>query len=194
MDAPGIFTLEQRRAWRKVTDVVHAKGGYIFCQLWHVGRTTIPSLLGGRLPLSSSAKILEGGTVLFTSDGTVQPTVVPKEMTKQDLKDTIEDYVFAAKNAIEAGFDGIEIHSAVSTFIPGNLAHVLISPRMATSSTSSSAITSINAQTPTAALLRTAPASSLKSSMPSPLLSVPAAPVSGSAHSHPSRAPNPRTS
>lgn len=79
-----------------------------------VGRTTHPSLLGGRQPLSSSATLLEGGTVFFTADRKGQPTVVPKEMTKQDIEDTIQDYVHAAKTAIEAGFDGVEIHGAVS--------------------------------------------------------------------------------
>lgn len=135
VDVPGIFTLEQKRAWVKVTDAVHAKGGYIFCQLWNVralpplcksyrvsiltpqlqvGRTAHPSNLGGRQPFSSSATILEGGTSHFTRDRSGSPTVLPKEMTRQDMKDTIEDYVHAAQTAMEAGFDGVEIHSAVS--------------------------------------------------------------------------------
>lgn len=82
--------------------------------LLQVGRTSHPSILGGREPFSSSATLLEGGTSHFTRDRGGSPTVVPKEMTKQDIEDTIEDYVHSAKTAIEAGFDGVEIHAAVS--------------------------------------------------------------------------------
>lgn len=110
-DVPGIFTPEHVRAWKKVTEAVHEKGGFIYCQLWHVGRTTHPLNLGGRAPLSSSASKLEDSQVPFTHEGP-KDTVTPKEMTIQDIQDTIEDYGHAAKCAIEAGFDGVEIHGA----------------------------------------------------------------------------------
>ncbi|PWW79506.1 FMN-linked oxidoreductase [Tuber magnatum] len=110
-DVPGIFTPEQIRAWKKVTDAVHSKGGLIYCQLWHVGRTTHPINLGGRTPLGPSATRLEGSKVTFTREGP-KDTVTPKEMTIRDIQDTISDYVHASKCAIAAGFDGVEIHAA----------------------------------------------------------------------------------
>ncbi|RPA95208.1 FMN-linked oxidoreductase [Choiromyces venosus 120613-1] len=110
-DVPGIFTPEQIRAWKKVTDAVHAKGGFIYCQLWHTGRTTHPINLGGRTPLGPSATKLEGSMVHFTREGP-KATVTPKEMTIEEIQDTISDYVHASKCAIAAGFDGVEIHAA----------------------------------------------------------------------------------
>ncbi|KAG0125851.1 hypothetical protein HOY82DRAFT_570891 [Tuber indicum] len=110
-DVPGIFTPEQIRAWKKVTDAVHSKGGFIYCQLWHVGRTTHPINLGGRTPLGPSPVRLEDSQVLFTREGP-KDTVTPKEMTIEDIQDTISDYVHASKCAIAAGFDGVEIHAA----------------------------------------------------------------------------------
>lgn len=100
--APGIWSEAQIAGWRRVTDAVHAKASKIFCQLWHQGRAGYPEHLakyGGRL-LSSSA-------VPLSPDG---PT--PSEMSEQDIQDAIDDYVSAAKNAIAAGFDGVEIHGA----------------------------------------------------------------------------------
>ncbi|KAA8900171.1 hypothetical protein FN846DRAFT_781932 [Sphaerosporella brunnea] len=110
-NVPGVYTPEQIRAWKKVTDAVHDKGGVIFCQLWHVGRTTAPSCLGGRTPLGPSSNRVEEGMVYFTRGGPV-PYVQAQEMTEQDINDTIEDYIHAAKTAIAAGFDGVEVHSA----------------------------------------------------------------------------------
>ncbi|KAI5820454.1 hypothetical protein BZA77DRAFT_78595 [Pyronema omphalodes] len=109
--APGVFTPEQKRAWKKITDAVHAKGGYIYCQLWHIGRAAHPDCLGGRKPLAPSAGKIENGAVFFTAKGP-QPYTEAAEMTLEDIKDTIEDYVHAAKLCIEAGFDGVEIHNA----------------------------------------------------------------------------------
>lgn len=109
--APGIFTPEQKRAWKKVTDAVHSKGGYIYCQLWHIGRTSHPSLLGGRKPFGPSTLKVNEGKVFFTPTGP-QDYVEPQQMTLEDIKNTIDDYVHAAKYAIEAGFDGVEVHGA----------------------------------------------------------------------------------
>ncbi|KAF8476250.1 hypothetical protein BDZ91DRAFT_674503 [Kalaharituber pfeilii] len=121
---PGIYTPEQIRAWKKVTDAVHRKGGYIFCQLWHVGRTTHPVNLGGLQPVGPSDVKLDKSIVLFTPKGPLE-TVTPRELTIEEIQDTIADYAHAAKSAIEAGFDGVELHGAngylIDQFISSNI-------------------------------------------------------------------------
>ncbi|KAH8821337.1 NADH-flavin oxidoreductase/NADH oxidase [Xylogone sp. PMI_703] len=109
-NVPGIYTPEQVRAWRVVTDAVHAKGGYIFCQLWHVGRFAVSMMMGGRQPISSSATNI-GSINILTPKGPM-PHETSREMTLKDIAETIEDHVHAAKCAIEAGFDGVELSSA----------------------------------------------------------------------------------
>lgn len=112
---PGIYSAEQIAGWKKVTDAVHEKGGVIFAQLWHVGRVTHPDNIGGQQPISSSALKAENVKV-FVDNGTDAPgfveVVEPREMTKADIKNVIAEYRQAALNAIEAGFDGIELHAA----------------------------------------------------------------------------------
>lgn len=112
---PGIYTQEQIAGWRKVTDAVHAKGGAIFAQLWHVGRVTHPDNIGGEQPISSSALKADGVRV-FIDNGTDAPgfveVVEPRAMTREDIAIVVEQYRQAALNAIEAGFDGIELHAA----------------------------------------------------------------------------------
>ncbi|WP_333918732.1 alkene reductase [Vibrio crassostreae] len=112
---PGIYSDEQIAGWKKVTDAVHEKGGVIFAQLWHVGRVTHPDNIGGEQPISSSAIKAENVKV-FIDNGTDEPgfvdVVEPREMTKEDIKEAVEQYRQAALNAIEAGFDGIELHAA----------------------------------------------------------------------------------
>ena len=112
---PGIYSDEQIVGWKKVTDAVHEKGGVIFAQLWHVGRVTHPDNIGGEQPISSSALKAENVKV-FIDNGTDEPgfvdVVEPREMTKEDIKEVVEQYRQAALNAIEAGFDGIELHAA----------------------------------------------------------------------------------
>ncbi|TCV21780.1 alkene reductase [Vibrio crassostreae] len=112
---PGIYSDEQIAGWKKVTDAVHEKGGVIFAQLWHVGRVTHPDNIGGEQPISSSAIKAENVKV-FIDNGTDEPGFVdvvdPREMTKEDIKEAVEQYRQAALNAIEAGFDGIELHAA----------------------------------------------------------------------------------
>ena len=112
---PGIYTPEQIAGWKNVTDAVHAKGGAIFAQLWHVGRVTHSDNIGGQLPISSSAIQAENVKV-FIDNGTNEPGFVdaalPREMTKEDIAQVIEQYRQAALNAVEAGFDGIELHAA----------------------------------------------------------------------------------
>lgn len=112
---PGIYSQEQIVGWKKVTDAVHEKEGAIFAQLWHVGRVTHPDNIGGQQPISSSALKAENVKV-FIDNGTDAPgfvdVVEPREMTKQDIADVVAEYRQAALNAVEAGFDGIELHAA----------------------------------------------------------------------------------
>jgi N-ethylmaleimide reductase len=112
---PGIYSAEQITGWKKTTDAVHNKGGVIFAQLWHVGRVSHPDNTGGVQPISSSALKAENVKV-FIDNGTEGPgfvdVVMPREMTKTDIKNVVGEYRQAALNAIEAGFDGIELHAA----------------------------------------------------------------------------------
>ncbi|KAI5247760.1 FMN-linked oxidoreductase [Aureobasidium subglaciale] len=105
---PGLFSGEQLTAWKRVTDAVHAKGGYIFCQMWHTGRASPAGLLGGQTPLSAS-NIPISGKALDGTDFSVTP---PKEMTTEEIAEVVANFGTAAKSAIEAGFDGVEVHGA----------------------------------------------------------------------------------
>lgn len=110
---PGIYTQEQIKAWKIVTDKVHQNGGKIFVQLWHVGRRS-NSTISEQVPLSASSLQAPGkifGPLPEGGFGMVD-TETPKAMTLDDIKSTIQDFKQAAKNAIDAGFDGVEIHGA----------------------------------------------------------------------------------
>ncbi len=110
-NVPGIYTPEQIDGWKHVTDAVHKAGGRIFCQLWHQGRMSVPELQPkGKLPLAPSAMTAKG--VAGYIDGSYKPGPVPEEMTTDDIKGMVAEFAQAAKNAIEAGFDGVEIHGA----------------------------------------------------------------------------------
>ncbi|MCW4114180.1 alkene reductase [Aurantimonas sp. MSK8Z-1] len=107
---PGIFSPEQVEGWKKVTDAVHAEGGKIVVQLWHVGRISHPDLQpGGALPVAPSA--VRPDMKAFTEDG-FKDAVAPRALEKSELPRVVDDYVKAAENAKAAGFDGVEIHSA----------------------------------------------------------------------------------
>ena len=105
----GIHNQQQVEGWKKVTNSVHEAGGRIFIQLWHVGRMSHPDFHHGELPLAPSA--INPHAKSFTPDG-FKDTVTPREMTLEDIKITVRDFQQAAKNAVEAGFDGVEIHSS----------------------------------------------------------------------------------
>lgn len=109
INVPGLYTKEQTESWKKVTETVHAEGGTIFAQLWHVGRVSHPDFHDGNLPMAPSAVNPE--TQSYTYEG-FKDTVTPQAMTQEDISRTISDYATAAENAIEAGFDGVEIHAA----------------------------------------------------------------------------------
>ena len=107
---PGIYTDAQVAGWKKITDAVHAKGGKMVMQLWHVGRISHPSLLPNEaLPVAPSA--IKPAGKAFTFQGLVD-YVTPHALEVSELPAIVNDYVQAAKNALEAGFDGVEIHSA----------------------------------------------------------------------------------
>ena len=107
---PGIHDPDQVEGWRRVTEAVHGRGGRIFAQLWHVGRISHPSLQpGGALPVAPSALRPEGET--FTHDG-LKPFATPRALELAELPGIIAQHREAARNALEAGFDGVEIHAA----------------------------------------------------------------------------------
>lgn len=106
---PGIYTDAQIAGWKKVTDAVHAKGGKIVIQLWHVGRISHPSLLNGELPVAPSA--IKPAGKAFTYKGLVD-YVEPRALDASELPAIVQDYVHATQCALKAGFDGVEIHAA----------------------------------------------------------------------------------
>jgi N-ethylmaleimide reductase len=109
INVPGLYSQAQTEGWRGVTNKVHASGGRIFAQLWHVGAMSHPDLLGGELPYAPSA--VNPGDRVFTLNG-FSETVTPRAMTPAEIDQTIEDFVTAAANAVAAGFDGVELHAA----------------------------------------------------------------------------------
>ncbi|MBU9356114.1 alkene reductase [Burkholderia multivorans] len=106
---PGIHSPEQVAAWRRVTDAVHAAGGIIFAQLWHVGRVSHPEFHRGALPVAPSA--LSADAEVFISTG-LAPTPVPRALDSEEIVDVVGQFRRAAQNANEAGFDGVEIHGS----------------------------------------------------------------------------------
>lgn len=114
-DVPGLYSDEQLAGWRKVTDAVHAKGGKIVTQLWHVGRVSHNSLQpdGGK-PVAPSAIQAKSKTFLVKPEGgAFEPTSEPRALETSEIGSIVEDYRRAARAAIEvAGFDGVEIHGA----------------------------------------------------------------------------------
>jgi N-ethylmaleimide reductase len=106
---PGIYNDSQVQAWKKITKAVHAKSGHIFMQLWHVGRISHPDFHDGQLPVAPSAIAPKGNAITPTG---MQAFVTPRALETNEIPGIIEDYKTAAKNALDAGFDGIEIHSA----------------------------------------------------------------------------------
>lgn len=107
---PGIWNGAQVGGWAHVTQAVHARGGHIYCQLWHVGRISHPSLQpDGALPVAPSAIRPEGQAMTYQGP---QPFVTPRALELDELPGIVEQYRVAAKNALAAGFDGVEVHAA----------------------------------------------------------------------------------
>lgn len=115
-DVPGIYSPEHVTAWRRITDAVHAQGGKIVAQLWHVGRISHTSLQPeGAAPVAPSALTAQSKTYLIdaqTGQGGFFDTSPPRALSAQELPAIVQDYVQAARCAVQAGFDGVEIHAA----------------------------------------------------------------------------------
>jgi N-ethylmaleimide reductase len=107
-DTPGLWSDEQVRGWRLVTDAVHKEGGRILAQLWHTGALSHPDFFGGELPLSASD--VDPLQVSVTPTGK-KSTVKPRPMTKAEIRQTTADYAHAAVNAMDAGFDGVQVQA-----------------------------------------------------------------------------------
>jgi N-ethylmaleimide reductase len=112
-DVPGIYSDAQIRGWREVVDAVHARGGLIFLQLWHVGRVSHSSFQpGGALPVSASAVPISADLKTMTAERKVTPYETPRALETSEIADVVESFRQAARNALKAGFDGVEIHGA----------------------------------------------------------------------------------
>jgi len=106
---PGIYNQQHIDGWKQTTDAVHARGGTIFAQLWHCGRISHPDFHGGKLPVAPSA--IQPAGDAFTCEG-LKPFVEPRALEASEIPAIIEQYRHAAACAIDAGFDGVEIHAA----------------------------------------------------------------------------------
>lgn len=118
---PGIYTPAQIEGWKQVTRAVHEKGGLIFAQLWHVGRVSHTSLQeNGQAPVAPSVVVAEGVKVFVDAEGkgstagkgAMAQHSTPRELTVPEIHQIVQDYAQAARNAIAAGFDGVELHGA----------------------------------------------------------------------------------
>ncbi|HAS6079855.1 TPA: N-ethylmaleimide reductase [Vibrio vulnificus] len=110
---PGVYTDEQVAGWKRVTQAVKSQGAAMFCQLWHVGRVSHPVFQKGAQPIAPSA-LAPVETKVWIADehgyGNMVDCVEPRAMTQDDIDRVVSDFAYAAKRAIEAGFDGVEIH------------------------------------------------------------------------------------
>ncbi|HET9761331.1 MAG TPA: alkene reductase, partial [Nocardioidaceae bacterium] len=120
LHTPGIHTAEQVAGWRRVADAVHGEGGRIVVQLMHAGRVAHPDNKGGLESVAPSA--LAAPNEMFTADG-MKPHPVPRALETDEIPGIVEDFVHAARSAVEAGLDGVELHAA-----NGYLLHQFLAP------------------------------------------------------------------
>ena len=106
---PGVWSAEQTQGWRQVASAVHAAGGRIFMQLWHVGRISDPTFLDGRAPVAPSAIPAKGHVSLLRPE---RPYPTPRALETSEVQDVVEAFRLGAQNAQNAGFDGVELHGA----------------------------------------------------------------------------------
>ncbi|KAL0079877.1 hypothetical protein J3Q64DRAFT_1148206 [Phycomyces blakesleeanus] len=105
--APGIYNDRQIEAWKHITKAVHDKGGFIYVQLWHVGRASSPAFIpGNKIPVSASAIAINGKDLIG------HDYKVPRALETEEISQLVQTYANAARNAISAGFDGVELHGA----------------------------------------------------------------------------------
>ncbi len=110
---PGVYTDQQVKAWQPITKAVHNQGAAMFCQLWHVGRVSHPTFQKGERPIAPSALAPIETKVWISDDkgnGRMIDCIQPREMTQADIDRVVKDFAYSAKRAVEAGFDGVEIH------------------------------------------------------------------------------------
>ena len=108
---PGLYSPEQIEGWKKVTEAVHKKGGKIFVQLMHTGRIAHPDNMPAGAEIIAPSAIAAKGDMWTDTQG-MQPQPTPRALTTEEVKQTIQEHVQAAKNAVQAGFDGVELHGA----------------------------------------------------------------------------------
>ena len=108
-DTPGIWCKAQVEGWRSITRAVHDKGGKIFLQLWHVGRVSDPEFLSGEIPVAPSAIACAGQVSLLRPK---RDYVTPRTLHVNEIRHIVAEFEQAARNAKQAGFDGVEIHAA----------------------------------------------------------------------------------
>jgi len=108
---PGIYNKAQIKGWRQITSAVHAKGGKIFLQIMHTGRVSHPDNMEDNSKILAPSAVAMSGE-MYTDKNGMQPHPTPSEMTFEEIQDTISEYSQAAANAMEAGFDGVELHAA----------------------------------------------------------------------------------
>jgi len=109
---PGLYTAEHAHAWKNVTDAVHKAGSRIFAQLMHCGRVAHPDNLPEGMEILAPSPIALSEGTMWTDKSGMQPYPVPEEMTEHDVQCTIQEYIHSAELAMQAGFDGVEIHGA----------------------------------------------------------------------------------
>lgn len=113
VNSPGIYTQEQVEAWKKVVDAVHAKGAYIYCQIWHVGRASHAfHQPNGQAPVSSTSRAIQAPFQVRLADGVMAPFPEPRLLATKEIPPIVQQFRLAARNAIAAGFDGVELHAA----------------------------------------------------------------------------------
>jgi len=110
METPGLYTDAMEAGWREVMSAIHARGGRMFCQLWHMGRASHSSFHGGDLPVAPSAIPIAGDPI--NTPAGKQPHETPRALETDEIPGIVEDYRRAAARARSAGFDGIELHAA----------------------------------------------------------------------------------
>jgi N-ethylmaleimide reductase len=116
---PGIHSAAQIAGWKLITEAIHAKGGIAVLQLWHIGRVAHASNRGGNVPVAASA--IAANATTMTASGETVPFETPRALETTEVKAVVADFAQAARNAVAAGFDGVEVHGANGYLLEGFL-------------------------------------------------------------------------